>query len=306
MESHSVRNRYWGQSRFLEKIKLTLTGYSRAAYRTGFYIPELDIMLDAGPQNFNAPSHIFITHTHGDHIGELPFTMILDDAHQEMGHVFNLYGPLKSQKFVVDYINALFNVNAMRYVNPASSKRSSAGGASSGYSFNLAYRELGADDQVSIVCKNNQIVVDVIECDHSVPTVSYLFSTVKKKLREEFRGLSGREIVELKKQNIEITRMVKYNLFGFICDTSIQTIKRYEEQWKDYPYMIVECTFLYPDEEEQARKTKHIHWNDLKDYVIQYQNITWILIHFSLRYKDHEIRQFFNNTRLENIIPWVE
>ena len=42
-------------------------GFSRSAYRTGFYIPELNIMLDAGPQNFNNPDNIFITHSHLDH-----------------------------------------------------------------------------------------------------------------------------------------------------------------------------------------------------------------------------------------------
>jgi putative mRNA 3-end processing factor len=67
MDSLSIRTSYWNKKLVLDKIKLTLTGYSRAAYRTGFYIPELGIMLDAGPQNFNKPSHIFITHAHADH-----------------------------------------------------------------------------------------------------------------------------------------------------------------------------------------------------------------------------------------------
>ena len=41
--------------------KWTISGYSRSSFRTGFYIKELNIMLDAGPQSFKMPEHIFIT-----------------------------------------------------------------------------------------------------------------------------------------------------------------------------------------------------------------------------------------------------
>lgn len=40
-----------------------------------------------GPQNFNKPSNILITHTHIDHIACLPFTMIGDASGN---HIFNI------------------------------------------------------------------------------------------------------------------------------------------------------------------------------------------------------------------------
>lgn len=43
-----ARTAHWNQKWRLPGTQWTMTGYSRAAYRTGFYIPELDIMLDAG------------------------------------------------------------------------------------------------------------------------------------------------------------------------------------------------------------------------------------------------------------------
>ena len=61
-----------------EHIKLsgtpyTLQGFSIAGYRTNFYIPQLNLMLDAGISANFTPKKIFITHSHADHIANLPF-----------------------------------------------------------------------------------------------------------------------------------------------------------------------------------------------------------------------------------------
>ena len=76
----------------------TISGYSRSAFRTGFYINSLDIMLDAGPQCFKKPKHIFITHSHGDHIANLPFTLIGDE---EGGHKFDKFYILSSDLYLL-------------------------------------------------------------------------------------------------------------------------------------------------------------------------------------------------------------
>ena len=67
-----IKTIMWSKEYKIQNTQWTIKGYSAAAFRTGFYIPQLDIMLDAGVQNFNKPKHIFITHTHLDHIAHLP------------------------------------------------------------------------------------------------------------------------------------------------------------------------------------------------------------------------------------------
>jgi ribonuclease Z len=287
MDAHSIRNGYWNKQYFLSKLKINIFGYSRAAYRTGFYIPEYDLMLDAGPQNFNHPSHIFITHGHGDHIAELPLTLIGDENGT---NVHEIYGPPGSKRFVSAYINSMFNLNIM---------------ASMSMNNVFNYTELPPGITIPLTVKNSNLQISVIECDHSVPTISYLFSIIKRKLNPKYAALTNLEIVALKKSGTDISIDVTQPLFAYICDCSIKTIQRYEKDIITYPYVIVECTFLYDDEIDQAVQTKHIHYKHLKPYIEKYFQVTWILIHFSLRYKDSEINDFFKQINLPNIVPWT-
>lgn len=45
-------------------------------------------MLDSGPQLHKRPDHIFVTHTHGDHIANLPFTLIDSDLERDRVKVY--------------------------------------------------------------------------------------------------------------------------------------------------------------------------------------------------------------------------
>jgi hypothetical protein len=47
-------------------------------------------------------------------------------------------------------------------------------------------------------------VVEVIQCDHTVPTVGYGFSERRTKLKEQYSALSGAEIGKLRKTGVEV------------------------------------------------------------------------------------------------------
>jgi ribonuclease Z len=96
-----------------------------------------------------------------------------------------------------------------------------------------------------------------------------------------------------------VTQEVICPSFAFICDTSIEILVTFP-RIVTFPIVIIECTFLYPEERENARETKHIHWEDLRPYVVANPNTIFVLIHFSLRYKEEEIIQFFRSQREEH------
>lgn len=262
----------------------TIRGYSRAAFRTGFYIPELGIMLDAGPQLHSKPDHIFITHTHGDHIASLPFTMIGD--HESELHI---YAPKKSEEWLRQYISALFNVNICGNMRKE---------VDSWYTFH----PMEPFTEFQTMFRNNPYNIEVFSCIHSVPTVSYGIKTVRNKLKEEYLSLSGKEIATLKKSGVEITREVIAPTLAFVCDTTIEVFAR-NPSILNYPTVIVECTFLRA---EDSNDSDHISWPDLKPVVLNNPKTLFILIHFSMKYKTEEISSFFEGEeKLPNIKPWI-
>lgn len=283
---NDIKIAHWKQKWKIPLTCWSISGFSRAAYRTGFYIPELDILLDAGPQNFNHPSSIFITHTHGDHIANLPFTFIGDE---NGNHFIQLYAPKQAELYLRKYISCLFEVNSLQ----------------SQYEVicNDWYQYNGYDTYTIFRTLLNKSLfeIEVILCDHSIPTISYGFSLVKQKLKPEYFGMSTKDIGKLRKSGVEITHEVVEKKFTFICDTSIAVMTTYP-QILNYPVIFIECTFLYPEEMENAIQTKHIHWLDIEPYVINNPNSIFVLIHFSLRYKEEEIIQFFRDMKQKALI----
>ena len=270
----------------------TISGYSRSAFRTGFYVNGLNIMLDCGPQCFKKPEHIFITHSHADHIANLPFTLIGDP---DGNHKFNIFGPKEAEQKIKKYISSMFEANALEDNIPVDDWFDYHGMKGEGESFDL-------------VANKNKLKVEVIKCDHGIPTVSYGFGLVKKKLNPIYQGKSGKELGELRKSGVNISVEVVQKAFCFVCDTSIDVFKM-NPFILDYSTVFIECTFIKDGEEEAATTKKHIHWGQLKPYVVANPDITFVLFHFSLKYKDDEIKSLmdekFNQDGIKNVDLWL-
>jgi ribonuclease Z len=150
--------------------------------------------------------------------------------------------------------------------------------------------------------------VEIIKCDHGIPTLSYGFGLIKKKLNPKYKGMKGKELGELRKQGVDISIEVVEKLLCFICDTSIKVLEDNPFVF-NYSTIFIECTFLKDGEEDAATAKKHIHWNQLKQYVKQYPEITFVLFHFSLKYKDEEILELmeaeFEKEGIENVYLWL-
>jgi ribonuclease BN (tRNA processing enzyme) len=291
MDSLHIRTVYWNTLWKIPNTTWTICGYSRSNFRTGFYIKELDMMLDAGPQNFNHPGHIFVTHGHADHIANIPFTL--------MGDVqVTVYSVKSITDTIQKYVKSLYLLNWEMKVDEEDRIELS----------NIKFEAVEAGKKRRIVTNKQKMEIEMFDCDHSVTTVGYGFGLIKNKIKDEYKGLNGKQIVELKKQNKEITNEIIEKKLAYVCDTSIKVLETSPEIF-DYGVVFIECTFLYEDEIERAIDRKHINFHQLLPYIKDHPQVYFVLFHFSLMYKDTEIIKYLDDQidkhKINNMKYWV-
>ena len=278
--------------------QLSLMGWSVAALRTNFYIKELGLMLDAG---LSSPTftinHMLITHCHSDHVANLPYHLYSHKPSEKI----KIYVPKGIESHIKDYIESAYLLSSHTFPEDLNIKREELHVYRY---FEIITVEPG--DNIPIQIKKVNYGLEIFKCYHPVPCVGYGIYNVRKKLKEEYSKLNGKEIQELRKKGVDINYDYINKMFIYLGDTGKEIFEH--QEWNkilEYPAIIIECTFILEDEKEQAIKTQHIHWDDLEPIVDKHKNNTFILIHFSQRYDKSEIKKFFKEKNRTNVIPWV-
>jgi len=269
----------WKNNTPIGSTNLSITGNSVAGIRTAFQIPQWKIQLDAGHQSFNKISDIFITHSHADHVASLPL-IILENISDKI--TTNIYCPKESKCLIEGMIKSFLmcNYNSSRVPTHY-------------------YNVIGLDPKylLELVLNKQTVIIKSFYSDHTVATLSYGFIEKKKKLKDEFKGLCGKDIVELKSQGVEINSQIEHKRFVFCGDTSIH-IFTLNPDILTFDNIVIECTFFDEIDLKLAKDRKHMHWLQLKPIISDNLHINFYLIHISAKYHDTEY--------LKNIISEFE
>ena len=251
----------------------TVSGHSRGSERTGFYIKELNAFLDAGVQSYYEPHYVLITHCHTDHSFALP--MLLTGINTKP----TVYCPAES----VQYFNNFCDATRQLSKHTKSVKNE--------------YPIVGLYPGDSIPLKGNYYAA-VYNLYHNAPCRGYGIYERRNKLRPDLQGASKEQIMAAKREN-SITVPVNVPILAYLCDTTIEVLRGPNaKEILTFPHIMIECTFLY----DEAPDASHIRWSELKPYVVANPQTTFVLIHFSFRYTDEEIREFFQKESLSNVI----
>ena len=135
----------------------------------------------------------------------------------------------------------------------------------------------------------NDLEVEFLPGRHRVPTVGYLFREVKQKLKAEFAGVPGEEIAAMRRRGVEVTRREETPLLVYPGDCGREIFDAAPEIFRAR-VLLIECSFLFPEDVERARVYAHLHLDDFVDIADRFENEAIVLTHFSQRYRPEEIR----------------
>ncbi|KAF4969865.1 hypothetical protein FZEAL_10147 [Fusarium zealandicum] len=293
-----------------------LTGKSRAAWHTSFVIPQLNLLLDAGLcVNKSRPKHVFLTHGHSDHTLLAPAFVKREDPP-------DVFCPAEMVKVLDDFLlsRTMLNLGGLITVDDAEqlgADTSDEGTGDANGDKSICGREwlnthithgLKHGDTVPLRRTNN-VTATAFDCDHTVPCLGFYFSLVSNRLRPEYTSQTGPQLKALRQSGVEITATHSTPMFAFLGDTTAATLAA-EPDWlkQGIPVVITECSFLYQEHKPQAVRTKHTSWSDLELVIRKWPRTTFVLTHFSMRYNDKAIRDFFLEMEdaPTNIVVWVD
>lgn len=254
------------------QIKLSIKGHSVGSESSGFYIPELQLYLDAGIRSYFVPRTILVTHGHTDHAYMLP--LLLYEATKNT----RVYVPAEGLELFQTWNFDAFKVSQNCLSNVDEKYEQS--------SYDLTARIQGAQPGQDIELGKGYLA-RVYDMDHTIPCRGYGLYTTRKKLKPEYKTWTKEQIKASKDKSVLTETVYDYNL-AYLCDTTIKVFE--QEEILQYAIIMVECTF-WCDDTWGKITNKHIHWRELKPIVEKHPHIYFILIHPSSRYKYEDLEK---------------
>ena len=274
----------------------TLQGHSISARCSGFWIPEYQIMFDAGiPSPFH-PLHIFITHSHSDHVGSLPTILTAINT------IPTVYIPHGTTQLYKDYILAKHRLSRC---NP---------NATLDFDEICKFHQVRDGDSISIVVAGGLLMnVQVFATEHKVPSVGYALSHIRSRLKPEFSGLLGKELAQKRKDGIELNTSVSVPCVAYVGDSTLKWMSHRIFAENDFPVILCESTFISALEDnpkraiDAAKEHGHSEFSQLGSLIEQKiragSKTTFVLIHWSDRYETEKIKEFFKDKK--QIFAWT-
>ncbi len=250
---------------------LEIIGYSVAGEETVVAVPQLDVCFDLGkaPDQIIPINHILLTHGHMDHAAGIAYYLSQRNfCGISTGTILapkNLLPPMK------EIINAWSRLDGNKI--PA----------------NIVGVKPGDEYRI----KPN-LFTRVFPTKHSRGSVGYTVIEKRKKLKTEYKGLTGPQIVELKKQGIEIDYPLELPIVTYLGDTQFVDFSQLK-YIAESKILIAECTFYEGEHSGRAEAGRHMHIDEFATLLDKMNNEHIIITHITQRTPMREIRKILKD-----------
>lgn len=256
----------------LELGGLTLAGYSVAGEESVIVVPELDCVFDIGkcPREAMTVNHVLLSHGHMDHAAGLPYYFSQRDFQGT---------PQGTALVPAELVRPLENLM-------------SAWGAVEGHIPPARFVGMRPGDDHEI---RRGLIARAFAVRHISAAIGFSLIDVRQKLKPEFDGLTGPQIVELKTKGVEITNRVEVPLVAYLGDTAKANYASLPHV-KAAKVLLIECTFFDPEHVQRARAGKHLHVVDLPEVLEGMENEHIVIVHVTRRTNMAEARKILKNS----------
>ena len=256
----------------------SVVGFSISGLATYIQFPELDFCIDMGecPLSATSLNHVFLTHSHGDH------------ARCLMRH-HSLRKMMGVERESIYYLPECICDGARDWIR---AEAMFEGVPDTKFRYPEIVPVTAGD--IRFLEYRKDLAFEAFEVKHSIPAMGGTLYYYKKKLKEEFLGKSADEIIQLRKDGIEITREVYDPLVSFMGDCMGESLLENQRVFQS-KVLITECTFLAPEDYAMSHKKGHTHISQIADALnrmgdqVKCEKI--ILAHFSMKYSEKYIRE---------------
>jgi ribonuclease Z len=242
-----------------ELAGVRILGFSLAGEETVVAAPDQNVCFDIGraPREVISIDNVCLTHGHMDHAAGVAYYF------SQRHFVGNSPGRVIVHRGLAQAIQTLMAVWSDIEGHPSPG-------------------EVIGVEHLEEVPLRRDLLVRAFDVNHSQHSLGFCLVDVRHKLKEEYQGKSGPQLVALKKEGVPIERRVEVPLLTFTGDTALGRFLSLDFV-RQSRALVIECTFFDADHLSRARAGRHIHVQDLPEVLSAVPDAQVMLTHLTRR-----------------------